>query len=328
MRYAVNRVGALLLLIPALPVIAAWYVVLKTKGKNDSPFLYRGERMGKNKEPFRIYKIRTLVDQAEALIGGHALLPGSILEIPFGRFLRDTRMDELPQVFNVLKGDIDLVGPRPERRAISESCEATIPDYAVRFRVRPGLTGYSQLFTAHEAPKRIRSLIDNHFVHRQCNLFWDIGFVALTAYAIARRIARDTLQASRDAVRTYRARGNTRDLCRLRRAGGNGFRVFVHSHGFRRNAQDLCEIRDINYYALRIAADREFKQDDCVHVTLVSEGGRRKKTRRPKLHGFVHAIRPNGNHSGTCREYVIFYTAASDLHRYLVDQYVLDEALL
>jgi exopolysaccharide biosynthesis polyprenyl glycosylphosphotransferase len=130
---------ALLILFPFLLIIAS-VVVFSSKG----PVLYFQERIGKHGKPFQIVKFRTMVANAEA--NGPQLSSTFDNRVtPFGRFLRKTRMDELPQFYNVLKGEMSLVGPRPERRYFIDLIMERAPHYSHLHRVRPGITSWGQV---------------------------------------------------------------------------------------------------------------------------------------------------------------------------------------
>jgi lipopolysaccharide/colanic/teichoic acid biosynthesis glycosyltransferase len=120
-------------------------IALATKLTSRGPVLYRGTRIGRSMEPFGIYKFRTLLVDAEARIGARLLTPGDPLYTPIGRFLKRTKLDEIPQLLNVLRGDMNLVGPRPIRPIFLATSMREIQNYAARFVVRPGMTGLAQL---------------------------------------------------------------------------------------------------------------------------------------------------------------------------------------
>ena len=107
--------------------------------------LYKGTRIGRNMEPFHIFKFRTLLVDAEQRIGARLLTPGDPLYTPIGRFLKRTKLDEIPQLWNVVRGDMNLVGPRPIRPVFLATSMREIRNYAARFVVRPGMTGLAQL---------------------------------------------------------------------------------------------------------------------------------------------------------------------------------------
>lgn len=125
---------ALILLTPAMGIIA-----LLVRLSSPGPIIFRQERIGKGGRPFTIYKFRTMYPDAER--HGPALSrEGDPRITPIGRWLRKTRLDELPQFWNVLKGDMSLVGPRPERRFYINQIVQRAPEYKQLLKVRPGIT--------------------------------------------------------------------------------------------------------------------------------------------------------------------------------------------
>lgn len=137
---------AALLLIPALPVIGlCWLAVRLT---SPGPGFYLQSRLGRGGREYRIVKLRTMAHDAELKTGGPKWsTKGDFRITRVGRFLRKTHLDELPQLFNVLAGQMSLVGPRPERRSIIDKLELErhVPGYAHRLLVRPGVTGLAQV---------------------------------------------------------------------------------------------------------------------------------------------------------------------------------------
>ncbi len=101
--------------------------------------------------PFRIYKFRTMCVNAEQLTGAVWATRGDPRVTLVGRFLRQYRLDELPQLFNVIKGDMNIVGPRPERPTIFADLRTKVADYAVRQRARPGITGLAQISQQYDS---------------------------------------------------------------------------------------------------------------------------------------------------------------------------------
>jgi lipopolysaccharide/colanic/teichoic acid biosynthesis glycosyltransferase len=144
---ALDVVLACLLLVPAAPVMAVAAIAIRlTTG---SPVLYRGTRVGRAGGTFTMYKLRTLRPDAEQRLG--RLQDRALDELTesehtrVGRVLRATQLDELPQLVNVLRGEMSIVGPRPIRPAFFEELVIDIPQYWQRLVVRPGLTGFAQL---------------------------------------------------------------------------------------------------------------------------------------------------------------------------------------
>jgi Undecaprenyl-phosphate glucose phosphotransferase len=131
---------ALVLLSPLMLLIAV-LVKLTSKG----PVLFRQERCGLNGEPFQMLKFRSMRVDAEAQTGAVWAKKDDPRRTPLGAFLRKTSLDELPQLINVLKGDMSLVGPRPERPVFIQQFRKTIPNYMARHCVKAGITGWAQV---------------------------------------------------------------------------------------------------------------------------------------------------------------------------------------
>ncbi|MDP4220964.1 MAG: sugar transferase, partial [Bacteroidota bacterium] len=136
-----DAVVSFLVLLVGMPVwlLTALAVWLTSKG----PVIYSQERVGKNGTIFHIYKFRSMRTDAEQS-GPQWASKNDPRVTPIGRFLRKSHLDEVPQFWNVLKGDMSLVGPRPEREFFIEKLTAEIPYYTRRLKVRPGITGLYQ----------------------------------------------------------------------------------------------------------------------------------------------------------------------------------------
>ena len=136
---AISAAALLLLAIP-LALVAA-LVRLTSKG----PIFYRQERMGLDGKSFTIVKFRSMTDDAERETGPVWTQRNDPRVTAFGRFLRRSNIDELPQLWNVLRGDMSIVGPRPERPHFVEQFKHRIPQYMLRHKVKAGLTGWAQV---------------------------------------------------------------------------------------------------------------------------------------------------------------------------------------
>lgn len=137
--FLVALIGAILTL-PLLP-----FIMLAVKLDSPGPVLYRQVRVGRRGQPFYCYKFRTMVQNAEADTGATWALDDDPRITRVGKFLRSARLDEIPQLWCVLKGDMHFVGPRPERPEFVEMLSREIPYYGVRHVVRPGITGWAQV---------------------------------------------------------------------------------------------------------------------------------------------------------------------------------------
>lgn len=187
-----NIAVSLTILICVLPVFAI--LIPLALILNGRPVFYVGKRIGKDGRPFNIFKFRSLNIEAEKTIGASVVAGDSDLITPFGRILRDTRLDELPQLVNVLRGDMNMVGPRPVRRVVCEENSKKIKNYGVRFRVKPGLLGHTQIFCPHGTSKAIRARYNNILVNRDAKLLGEASLVIFSALTSMKLVARHILK--------------------------------------------------------------------------------------------------------------------------------------
>jgi lipopolysaccharide/colanic/teichoic acid biosynthesis glycosyltransferase len=173
---------AALLSVPALPVVllAALAVKLTSKG----PAFYTQIRVGKNGRLFAIIKLRTMVHNCESLTGPRWSLPGDPRVTPVGWFLRVTHLDELPQLLNVLRGEMSLIGPRPERPEFIPDLERALPAYRQRLNVRPGVTGLAQVQLPPDTDVESvrRKLAHDLYYVRHLSPWLDLRLLACTAF--------------------------------------------------------------------------------------------------------------------------------------------------
>lgn len=144
------------------------------------PVLFRQQRPGLHGRPFTIYKFRTMTEACDA----HGnLLPDGERLTRFGRFLRGTSLDELPELFNVLKGDMSLVGPRP---LLMQYLDRYTPEQARRHKVKPGLTGWSQVNGRNAISWEEKFRLDVWYVDNR-SIWLDLKIILITAWMIIRR---------------------------------------------------------------------------------------------------------------------------------------------
>lgn len=177
----IDVVGALVLGLLGLPflALAAALVRLTSRG----PAFFAQARVGLHGRPFTMYKIRSMRDDAERETGAVLSGPGDPRVTPVGQVLRALRIDELPQLWNVLKGEMSLVGPRPERPEFVARFTAEEPLYALRHNVRPGLTGLAQVSAAYAADWREKLRHDLLYV-TSASLLLDLKIIVLTLRAV------------------------------------------------------------------------------------------------------------------------------------------------
>lgn len=140
---ALEIFAASLLLVAASPVLLLMFILVKLTSRG--PFIYSQKRVGLDGAIFTIYKVRSMTAGCEARSGACWSKPGDPRVTPIGRILRKTHLDELPQLWNVIRGEMSLIGPRPERPEFVTQLETVFPDYNRRLTVKPGLTGLAQV---------------------------------------------------------------------------------------------------------------------------------------------------------------------------------------
>ena len=168
---------AILLLSPVFILIA-----LLIKRDSPGPVLYRGNRMGRNGKVFKILKFRTMYENDRSYKGPSVTAQDDPRITPTGRWLRDTKLNELPQLWNVLKGEMSLVGPRPERPVFVEQLSAALPYFRERHRLKPGLSGWAQLnhqYAASLEDARVKLEYDMYYL-KNWSLVLDLSILTQT----------------------------------------------------------------------------------------------------------------------------------------------------
>ena len=178
--------GTLLVLSPVLLLVAVAVRLL-----SPGPVFYRGRRVGQGMREFTIYKFRTLATGAETKIGARLLAPNDDFYTPIGKFLKRSKLDELPQLWNVVRGDMNLVGPRPHAIGMKtgeQESAGLVADYARRHRIKPGMTGWAAikgsrgpLHTVDDVRRRVA--LDVEYIERQS--FWlDVWIMLMTVPSV------------------------------------------------------------------------------------------------------------------------------------------------
>lgn len=180
-----DRVAAVAGIVLLSPVWLATAVLVKLTSQG--PVFYAQTRVGQDGKRFRMYKFRTMKTDAEKETGPVWAVKNDSRLTPIGGFLRKAHIDELPQLINILKGEMSLIGPRPERPVFVERFKGIIPDYEKRLTVRPGLTGLAQVWhrydeTIEDVKKKLK--YDLLYIRKMC--FWtDFNIVVRTFRVIA-----------------------------------------------------------------------------------------------------------------------------------------------
>jgi lipopolysaccharide/colanic/teichoic acid biosynthesis glycosyltransferase len=184
---AVDLFLAVVLLVPSLPVIAGCWLLVKLTSRG--PGFYTQVRAGLGGRPYTIIKLRTMRFNAEAKGGAQWAKKGDVRITAVGRFLRKTHLDELPQLFNVLQGQMSLVGPRPERPELinGKGLASQIPGYTHRLTVKPGVTGLAQIQLPADTDltsARHKTVYDLYYIAHQ-TAWLDLRIVVATAFKAA-----------------------------------------------------------------------------------------------------------------------------------------------
>ncbi len=170
-----------------LPIwVPAWIIVpLLILVIDGRPIFYTQDRLGKDGRVFRIFKFRTMPRDMDKATGPTLPAPRDSRATRLGQILRVTSLDEAPQVVNILRGEMSIVGPRPEHPELAEFIKKTVPDYDLRLRTRPGIAGLDHVRGNFNYRKRLR--YDNFYIERMSPRF-DLVIMAWSVWAIAKRL--------------------------------------------------------------------------------------------------------------------------------------------
>lgn len=328
-----NLFFAPILLIPSIPILFTIAICIKLQ--DGGPIFYKGLRLGLNKKLFMMYKIRTLIPDAESLIGAEVLTAKHKLVTPLGKLLRDSRLDELPQLFNILKGNMDFVGPRPQRMAIYEKIGKHIKGYDKRFTIKPGLIGFPQLFLPHSAPKKIQSLVDNLHLNIKQKLLCDIFIIFYTALITIKTISKGVLKSLWNSIKS-KILHRYEEKRVLERITQKRAKVYI---GTKINDKEIftdeATLVDINEEAFLIYSNHKIKEDNLIFRMEINHrikrrmrnNQRRYRRKLARCYGVVYR-ESEMEDKGFKYSYVIKYTPISPLNYYMVHQYFLLESMV
>lgn len=180
MKRIVDIVGSVFAIVLFSPVMLIAAIGVKTTSKG--PLIFKQERVGLHNKPFQMYKFRSMEVQTEADEKKRWTVKGDPRVTKIGRVLRKTSIDELPQFFNVLRGDMSLVGPRPERPFFVEKFKEEIPRYMIKHQVRPGITGWAQV-NGYRGDTSIRKRIEYDLYYiENWSMAFDFKILFLTLF--------------------------------------------------------------------------------------------------------------------------------------------------
>lgn len=150
-------------LVLGIPLVIIFSILTAIECKGNP--IYAQERVGLNNKEFKMYKVRSMRMDAEKHGAQWAQTNDSRIT-KVGKFIRKTRIDEIPQLFNVLKGDMSVIGPRPEREIFYKEFEKTIPGFRKRLAIRPGITGYAQVNGGYDIEPEEKLVLDLEYINK------------------------------------------------------------------------------------------------------------------------------------------------------------------
>lgn len=173
----VGGICGIILFSPVMLIVA-----ILVKATSPGPLIYKQDRVGLHNKPFKMYKFRSMVVQKEQDEKKCWTTKGDSRVTPVGKFIRKTSLDELPQFFNIVKGDMSLIGPRPERPFFVDKFKEEIPRYMIKHQVRPGLTGWAQV-NGYRGDTSIKKRIEYDLYYiENWTLGFDIKILFLTVF--------------------------------------------------------------------------------------------------------------------------------------------------
>lgn len=315
----------------ALPVVVAIYVMLCLTQR--SPIFYKGIRLGRDRKPFIIYKFRTLATCAERQTQACVLPPHSGLETRMGKFLRVSRLDELPQLFNVLRGDMNFFGPRPVRRVIARKAQRTIAYYHRRFSVKPGLVGYAQLYMTHRTPKALRARLNAHFCRRKACFWKEPLIMALTVWGLARKGVEMLLKQSHRRiiamVRRHRDASAAFAYADLDRIVSHlAMRKTSLEYVCTEKGHINCVMLSINHEAFALLAPVPLGTGNGTFVLQRDIKGTRKKVIMAKCKGNLVLMDKSAMEPRFSYRYSAYYEPLNDSDAYVIDKFFLGNSIL
>ena len=204
-----DLVIAIPMLILASPFMLLTAAAIKLYDKG--PVFYKQIRCTKNGKPFEIIKFRSMIINAEKEGGAQLAKANDSRITPIGRFIRSTRIDELPQLFNIIKGDMSFVGPRPERPEIIKEYMENMPEFSFRLRVKAGLTGFAQIYGKYNTVPYDKLKLDLFYIENY-SLWLDIKLILMTVKTILKKDSTEGISSNQVTAAKEGSSANVMDV--------------------------------------------------------------------------------------------------------------------
>lgn len=208
-----KRVLDLMLAVPAFIIASPVMLITAAAVKlyDGGPVLYKQVRLTRHDKKFEIYKFRSMVVDAESDGVAKLARENDDRITPVGRIIRATRIDELPQLFNILKGDMSFAGPRPERPEIMEEYCKEIPEFGFRTRVKAGLTGYAQVYGKYNTTPYDKLKLDLFYISNY-SMWTDIKLILMTLKIVLKKDATEGVNEEDSFMIGHNMEENARDI--------------------------------------------------------------------------------------------------------------------
>ena len=195
---AMDIILCMIAMVPAAPVMLI--IALAIKLEDRGPVFYRQKRLTLNGREFDILKFRSMIVDAEKQAGAVLAADNDPRITKVGKLIRATRLDELPQILNILKGDMSIVGPRPERKCFAEEYAKEIPEFTYRTKVKGGLTGYAQVYGKYNTSAYDKLRLDLMYIENY-SLLLDIKLIILTLRIIFRKDSTEGIDKAEETLK-------------------------------------------------------------------------------------------------------------------------------
>lgn len=315
-----NAALAMVLIILSAPFFLL--IGLCIRLQDGGPVFYRGVRLGLFKRPFYMYKFRTLPIGTQKTLGAEQMAPTTKWIHPFSAFLRDSRLDELPQLFNIIRGDMDFIGPRPMRPEYYTEKASHIKNIDRRFSVRPGLIGYAQLLTPHGSPQRLRTLMDNMYIKRRRRYGQDYCLVFYTILILFRCIINKGTSLIWHKFIMSGLLGKTDEWRYGRVNTKDAYTCFEIQHSGPDALTCDSQLINIDDQYITMHSNRELSSGKSFNFVLeitVKKGARSKK-KHAHCTGTVYR-RQETKDALFKYQYTLIYYTHGPIHKYIIDQY-------
>ncbi|MBP3304438.1 MAG: exopolysaccharide biosynthesis polyprenyl glycosylphosphotransferase [Oscillospiraceae bacterium] len=198
LKRAMDIILCMAAMVAAAPVMLI--IALAIKLEDGGPVFYRQKRLTLNGREFDILKFRSMIVDAEKNAGAVLATDNDPRITKVGKFIRATRLDEIPQILNILKGDMSIVGPRPERKCFVEEYAKEIPEFTYRMKVKGGLTGYAQVYGKYNTSAYDKLRLDLMYIENY-SLLLDIKLIILTLRIIFRKDSTEGIDKAEDTLK-------------------------------------------------------------------------------------------------------------------------------